>query len=123
MSIPAPATSPAEQQLYAEIVRRIVEAAAPHRIILFGSRARGDHRPDSDLDILVIVIAESDEPRSVRSQKLYTATSSIPRDVDTDILVYTPDEVRERSTAPRAFVTTALREGTVLYEKQYDDRH
>ncbi len=121
MSSPAPATSPAEQQLYAEIVRRIVEAADPERIILFGSRAHGEHRPDSDLDILVI--AESDEPRSVRSQKLYTATSSIPRDVDTDILVYTPDEVREWSTAPRAFVTTALREGTVLYEKRYDDRH
>jgi len=86
------------------------------RIILFGSRARRDHRPDSDLDILVI--AESDEPRSVRSRKLYIATSSIARDVDADILVYTPDEVREWSSAPRAFVTTALREGRVLYEKQ-----
>ena len=105
-----------DEALYTEIVRRIVEAADPERIILFGSRARRDHRPDSDLDILVI--AESDEPRSVRSRKLYIATSSIARDVDADILVYTPDEVREWSSAPRAFVTTALREGRVLYEKQ-----
>ncbi len=105
-----------DEALYTEIVRRIVEAADPERIILFGSRVRGEHRPDSDLDILVI--AESDEPRSVRSRMLYTATSSIARDVDADILVYTPDEVREWSSAPRAFVTTALREGRVLYEKQ-----
>jgi len=105
-----------DEALYTEIVRRIVDAADPERIVLFGSRARGEHRPDSDLDILVI--AESDEPRSVRSRKLYIATSCIARDVDADILVYTPDEVREWSTAPRAFVTTALREGRVLYEKR-----
>ena len=35
----------------AEVVQRSV---APARVILFGSRARGDHRPDSDIDLLVI---------------------------------------------------------------------
>ena len=37
-----------------EIVRRIVAAVAPERIILFGSAARGSMGPDSDLDLLVI---------------------------------------------------------------------
>jgi predicted nucleotidyltransferase len=37
-----------------EIIRRIVEVAAPERIILFGSAARGEMGPNSDLDLLVI---------------------------------------------------------------------
>ena len=38
----------------AEIVRRIRSVAKPRKIVLFGSRARGEHRPDSDIDLLVI---------------------------------------------------------------------
>ena len=36
-----------------EIARKIVEAFRPRRIVMFGSRARGDSRPDSDLDLMV----------------------------------------------------------------------
>jgi predicted nucleotidyltransferase len=43
-----------------EVVRRIVEAVRPETVVLFGSRARGDSRPTSDIDILVI--ARSAEP-------------------------------------------------------------
>ena len=38
-----------------EAVRRVVEAADPLAIAIFGSRARGEHRPDSDLDLAVIL--------------------------------------------------------------------
>jgi len=41
-------------ELLAEIVRRIRAVSDPEQIILFGSQARGDFRPDSDLDLLVI---------------------------------------------------------------------
>ena len=43
-----------DEAVLAEIVQRLVRAVDPDRIILFGSRARGDHRPDSDLDLLLI---------------------------------------------------------------------
>ena len=102
-----------EGALYAEIVRRIVALADPDKIIVFGSRARGDHRADSDIDILVI--KESSEPRYRRSGPLYGALASLPCEVD--ISVYTPGEVAEWSGVPKAFATTATREGIVLYER------
>jgi len=85
----------------------------PERVILFGSRARGSAQPESDFDLLVI--KESDQPRYQRSAPLYTALADLP--VEVEIMVYTPAEVREWSNVPQAFVTTAVREGKVLYEK------
>lgn len=102
-------------RLSREIVRRIVRLADPEKIVLFGSRARGDNRPSSDLDLLVI--AESDEPRHIRPRQLYLELAQLPLDIDVDVLVYTPSEVWEWSGVPQAFVTTAIREGKVLYEK------
>lgn len=96
-----------------EIVDRIVKTAQPDKVILFGSRARGDARPDSDFDVLVI--KESSEPRYRRSVPLYVALADVPAEVE--VLVYTPSEVEEWSHVPQAFVTTALREGTTLYER------
>lgn len=104
-----------ERELYDEIVRRIVAVADPERVLVFGSRARGDHRPDSDIDILVI--KESSEPRWVRARGLYGALARLPIDVDVDVLVYTPQEVHEWSEVEEAFITMATREGVVLYER------
>ncbi len=42
-----------EQKTLAEIVRRVVEIAQPEKIILFGSAARGDMGPNSDVDLLI----------------------------------------------------------------------
>ena len=95
------------------MVARIREAMEPDRVILFGSRARGKGRAASDFDLLVI--KESDEPRYRRSAPLYTKLADLP--VGVDIVVYTPGEVSEWSAVPQAFVTTAIREGQVLYER------
>jgi len=103
-----------ETKLVEEIVRRIVETIHPGKIILFGSRARGDARVGSDMDLLVI--ADSKEPRYRRSAPLYGVLSDIL--VPMDILVYSPEEVEEWSGVRQAFVTTAIREGKVLYENQ-----
>ncbi len=102
-----------DAQLYDEIVRRIVQTADPDKVIVFGSRARGDHCPDNDVDILVV--AESDEPRYARAGSIYSALANLP--VEVDVLVYTAREVHEWSRVPQAFVTIATREGTVLYER------
>ena len=97
-----------------DIIRRIVATAQPQKIVLFGSRARGDARPDSDFDLLVI--KESSEPGYRRDAPLYVALADLP--VEVDVLVYTPEEVAEWAQVPQAFVTTATREGKTIYERQ-----
>jgi predicted nucleotidyltransferase len=102
-------------ELMAEMVRQVVDAVSPDKVVLFGSRARGDHRPDSDIDLLII--KDSSLPRSRRSVDIHAALQGLPIEVDTEVVVYTPREVEEWKGSPAAFVTTALREGKVLYEK------
>ena len=103
-----------DSDVFAEIVRRIRAVANPQKIVLFGSRARGEHRPQSDIDLLVI--EDSQLPRHRRPIPLYAALADLPIEVDTEVVVYTPAEVEEWRDASAAFVTTALREGKVLYE-------
>ncbi len=96
-----------------EIVRRLVEALDPDKIILFGSRARGDIHTQSDVDLLII--KPSTEPRHRRAGEAYRALIGIG--VPTDILCYTPEEVDEWSEVKYHVATRATREGRVLYEK------
>jgi predicted nucleotidyltransferase len=97
-----------------EMTRRIVKAVTPECVVLFGSRARGDSRADSDVDLLVV--QKTDLPRSKRGMPLYSALRDYL--IPVDIVVYTPAEVEEYGNLPHSFVQTALREGMVLYEKQ-----
>ena len=97
-----------------EMVQRILKAGSPQKVVLFGSRARGDAQPDSDYDLLVI--ESSSLPRYKRAAKYRRALIGVC--LAKDIVVWTPTEVAEWSTVPNAFVTTALNEGIVLYERQ-----
>lgn len=101
-----------DAKLMDEIVRRIVEVIQPEKVILFGSQSRDEARPESDIDLLVI--AKSTQPRYRRSAPLYGVLSDIL--VPMDILVYSPEEVKEWSKVRQAFVTIAIREGKVIYE-------
>ena len=105
------------RELLEEIVRRILQVGSPRRIVLFGSRVRGDARPDSDIDLLII--EDSELPRYRRAPRYLRALLGIfPAK---DVVVWTPAEVESWREVPNAFVTTALREGRTLYER--DDRH
>jgi predicted nucleotidyltransferase len=99
--------------LLSEIVRRMCDVGHPHKIVLFGSRARGDAQPDSDLDLLVI--EDSTLPRHKRATRYRRALVDVfPAK---DIVVWTPEEVREWSEVPNAFINVTLKEGKILYER------
>ncbi len=97
-----------------EVVHRIVKAVNPQKVVLFGSYARGGAGQESDIDLLVVM--SSSEPRYKRALPIYRALRGVK--VPLDIIVYTPEEIAEWSEVRQAFVTTALREGIVLYEKE-----
>ncbi len=44
----------APDQTALEVARAVQSEMAPDTVILFGSRARGDHRPNSDVDLLIV---------------------------------------------------------------------
>lgn len=99
--------------LLPEITRRILAVSKPQKIILFGSYARGDFGPDSDLDLLV-VLENIDSPRA-ESNRLRRALRGILAPVD--VLVATPDQVERNSKTIGLIYRPALEEGKVIYER------
>jgi uncharacterized protein len=102
----------ARQEVLDEMAARIVREIHPQRIILFGSRARGDSAPDSDYDLLII--AGSSEPRWRRTVPIYRLLAGIG--VPKDLVWWTPEEVAEWRDVRSHFVNVVLREGAVIYE-------
>lgn len=96
-----------------EIVRRIAEAFQPRRIVVFGSRARGDARPDSDLDLMV-EMETSDPP--VERIRAIDALFGLHRWA-MDLIVYTPQEVRQQRQYRNSLIRGIESEGKVLYEQ------
>ena len=94
------------------MVEKIRQAGSPEKIILFGSRARGDDDSDSDIDLLVV--EKSGLPRYRRAARYRRAVAGMFS--AKDIVVWSPEEIDEWKSVPNAFITTILREGRVLYE-------
>ncbi|MBC7343881.1 MAG: nucleotidyltransferase domain-containing protein [Clostridia bacterium] len=103
-----------DDSLLQEVVKRIVEAVDPQKIILFGSYAYGKSHEGSDLDILVVM--DSDLPRYKRSVPIYRALAGLL--IPKDVLVYTPQEIEAWKDVPQAFITTIVKKGKVIYEKE-----
>ena len=96
-----------------EITRRILAVSDPTKIILFGSYARGDFGPDSDLDLLVI-LEGVDSPRAESINLRRTLRGLL---VPVDILVATPEQVERHRNTVGMIYRSALAEGKVLYER------
>ncbi len=100
-----------------QMVQAIVDEVDPERVILFGSRARGEEREGSDVD-LVVVEAEPFGPKRSRHKemvRLYKVLADFP--VSADVLVYSHEEVDYWRDSLNHVLARALREGKVLYER------
>jgi predicted nucleotidyltransferase len=96
----------------AEAVQRIVAAAQPVRVIVFGSVARGNPGPDSDVDLVVVEREVRD--RYAETVRLRRALQGLVMPVD--LLVIGAQEFDEWAMTPGSVYHTARREGKVLYE-------
>jgi predicted nucleotidyltransferase len=96
------------------LLRTIVEVYAPRRIVLFGSQARGDHGPDSDIDLVVVL--DDDTPVEALSwRRRNDARRGFAGSVD--IIPCRESVLTERARAEGSFADTILREGVVVYER------
>lgn len=109
-----PRTEADVDEIIAEMVRRIVARFDPQRIILFGSRARGDARWDSDVDLLVVL--REVENRRRTTVAILRLLADMP--VAKDVVVTTTTEVEHQGRLIGTVVRPALREGKVLYERR-----
>ena len=94
-----------------ELVQRIIEVAHPQRIILFGSAARGDMRPHSDIDVLVVV--PDDTPRRQTVRKIYRNLIGFGH--GTDVVVATEHDLRQYGDNFSLVYYPALHEGREIY--------
>ena len=111
--MPMPKTDAVARREIQQIVRRIVRLFHPERIILFGSHARGNAGPDSDVDLLVVMPCFGSKLEKQLEIRLALQSIHIPK----DIVVTTPEEFRWRKEVPGTIERPAAREGKVLYAR------
>ncbi len=97
-----------------EVVGRVVEEFDPLRVILFGSRAREDAGPHSDVDLLVVMPDGIEDERRV-TMEIRRLLRDMP--MAKDVVVTTPEEIERRGHLVGTVLRPALREGKVLYER------
>jgi predicted nucleotidyltransferase len=99
------------QKAIDQVVEQIVEKFKPQKIILFGSYARGNPRPESDVDMLVVMNTSLKEV-----QQAIQICQQIEYRFGLDLIVHTPKYLAERVKMGDWFLRDVLKEGKVLYE-------
>jgi predicted nucleotidyltransferase len=100
-----------DQNTLSDIVRRVVEAAQPDKIVLFGSAARGEMGPDSDIDLLVIKGGRFNRWRLTTAIYRHLRGKGAP----VDVVLVTPEEVARYGDSPYLVIRSALSGGKVVY--------
>jgi predicted nucleotidyltransferase len=104
-----------EQEVIERLTSFIVDKVSPEKIILFGSRARGDHKVDSDYDILILTkgeISNFEVTRKIRRELFHTDLT-----LDIDFLAVDIDRYEKLKTTVGYIYKTIEREGRILYAK------
>ena len=104
------------EELTKRLVDTIVAEVHPERIILFGSRARDEEKPNSDVDVLVVAERPftSGEEYLGKVSGLRHALAKFPYDVD--VLLHSRDEVEKWRGGLNHVIARALREGRSIYD-------
>jgi predicted nucleotidyltransferase len=92
------------------VVNQIVSRFAPRQVILFGSRAWGKARPDSDVDLLIVTNRPAGPDASLRIRR------GIEYAFPLDLIVCDSKRLGDRVAAGDFFLGDAVRRGRVLYE-------
>jgi predicted nucleotidyltransferase len=107
-------TSQVTPDLITYITQKIVDRFDPYQIILFGSHARGDAGPDSDLDLFIVQSGEGSNRQLRRELDLFLAGRNFPL----DLIVRKPAEVKLNLEDRNPFyIHHIFGEGQVLYER------
>jgi predicted nucleotidyltransferase len=101
------------QETIAEMVRRIVSRFNPDKIILFGSHARGQAGPDSDVDLLIVMPVEGSKRRKATEIDGVLADRRVPL----DLIVVTPEEYERARDQIGSVLRPAALEGLILYDR------
>jgi predicted nucleotidyltransferase len=100
------------QEAIEDVVRQIAQKFHLRTIILFGSYAYGNPHPESDVDLLVVM----DKPTK-ETQQAIRITQSLERDwFGLDLIVCTPEKLKNRIALGDSFLRQIIRKGKVLYE-------
>lgn len=101
------------QDTIREMVRRIAAQFHPDKIILFGSHARGDARPDSDVDLLVVMPVEGSKRQKATEIDMALADRLVPL----DLIVVTPEDFERGRHQIGSLLRPAVLEGRVMYDR------
>lgn len=112
MNVSEAVPSPPDEEILSYLTRLLVERFGARRVVLFGSRARGDARPDSDFDIFVEM--ESTDRPPERNARVLAEIGLRPWSLD--LVVYTPDEVARIRPIRGTLLSMIESEGRVLQE-------
>jgi predicted nucleotidyltransferase len=106
-----------QDELLDRLLQAIMQAVQPVKVILFGSRATGLARSESDYDLLIIEAEPFSPQRSRRREaaKVWRALASLG--ISSDILMYSQAETERFRQWPNHVIAQAFREGQVLYEQ------